>query len=1025
MDNALTIWLSTEQAGIKQSKRAFCKRADIGVPYATFRNRLRKEVPFDVPVTGRPGLFKHSDCNAIVDAVACLDHLNNGKNDKQIAHWLVGRHTEYTYEQMRNAWRRTIKVSGDILGDYSAQPSDKQRSGAITEVSQRFYFALVDEAMAEARRLSAPDELPDGPLRTLWTQISANFVLNLDEANHQANTGSGKRTVGDRSKRKHETNDDDSRLSITGVECGNAAGVDGPSMYLYKGVGLPVYLENSLGNSGWLKRHGAPANSFCVPTPNAFMTNDTWDAVVERLALGIRAMPVIVDHPLFWVVLHLDGFKSHVMTEAGQKILYGHRILVVKENSHSSQVNQAFDQDPAILAKKENRRWLPIVRQHPGLVKSVDQYALIVIVMAGQAGGRGKAWTAGFIRVNLHPDHKIPMEVWLSNISERLVAAGGTERLLSDAYSAEAYLRLVKVPEFFRELVPAEQEELRQLTHKSVFDFGPDALRTLPLKYATQFKEKRNMYHFFQYRNSMDEAVRRGIALVEDIFPASALKRNRAQQAALPQVVLPQREQNKESMRDVGNYSYRITGKPGLPPQKQFEAACQFRARFAGKEAVPSSYLDLAFTPDQERVIFKISARDFSIGALLDTALDFNLGKGLAQRKINLLGELEGMACIVNTPERQRMLHQANQLGVSLAALKLSKREHAKKTHIERGVAKARKAAKNALESPIIALLTAAAVLPHGVGDKKPTNALNIAPMITYVKQMGFSLPKVTKPKARNNLVLFLSEYCTQQTRQVSSPPLEVARSSAATIEANFKVIVTAAKNRKSSKSEVEDDEQEDDEQSDVKTVKKTGTKRKRSEHKDDDEQEDDEPEDDEQEDDEPEDDEQEDDEPEDDEQGEEDEEEECEDAPTLFVVEAIMRTRGHGKSQRFLVRWEQPKTGGRYEDTWEPMESLQYCTQALQEYNDRISNSSSSNSSSSGSSGRSSSSNSSSSSSTNSSSSSSSSATESKTAINASTFNVARSNILNQGTRVRTLSATALGAAQSEGFEKMRKAQK
>jgi hypothetical protein len=79
--------------------------------------------------------------------------------------------------------------------------------------------------------------------------------------------------------------------------------------------------------------------------------------LTESVAKGIRAMPVICNHPNFWVVLHLDGFKAHVMTHAAQATFRRHQILVVKENSDSSQVNQAFDQDPAKTAKSENRRW--------------------------------------------------------------------------------------------------------------------------------------------------------------------------------------------------------------------------------------------------------------------------------------------------------------------------------------------------------------------------------------------------------------------------------------------------------------------------------------------------------------------------------------------------------------------------------------------------------------------------------------------------------------------------------------------
>jgi hypothetical protein len=84
------------------------------------------------------------------------------------------------------------------------------------------------------------------------------------------------------------------------------------------------------------------------------MTNEAFDEIAEPLTKGIRAMSVIKDHPDFWVVLHFDGFKSHVMTHHTQKMFYNHQILCVKENSHTSQINQAFDKYPVKKSKAED-----------------------------------------------------------------------------------------------------------------------------------------------------------------------------------------------------------------------------------------------------------------------------------------------------------------------------------------------------------------------------------------------------------------------------------------------------------------------------------------------------------------------------------------------------------------------------------------------------------------------------------------------------------------------------------------------
>ena len=205
----------------------------------------------------------------------------------------------------------------------------------------------MDTALAEAERRSAPpQEDENGPTRQRWRDLSPHFILNLDEANHQANAAD-KKLVGARSKKKHDRNQTDSRISITGIECGTPAGNDGPSIYLMAGVDMQHHLKPLYGSSKALQKQGAPANSFVLMTPNAFLTNEAWDTAAEPLAKGIRAMPVIRDHPDFWVVLLLDGYAAHVMTFIAQLIFLNYKILVVKETSGTSHVNQAYDQAPA------------------------------------------------------------------------------------------------------------------------------------------------------------------------------------------------------------------------------------------------------------------------------------------------------------------------------------------------------------------------------------------------------------------------------------------------------------------------------------------------------------------------------------------------------------------------------------------------------------------------------------------------------------------------------------------------------
>jgi hypothetical protein len=359
MNTALDKWLekkSVIRQGIIQESdtehkglRAHCTAHN--VPRMTFQARLLQADPYTVPTRGRPPLFSRRDCNAIADAVSALDHLNNGLDTSGLIDSIWRSHPEFQRSQISNCWHHTIKTSNSNLGRYKAQASARDRSGAITEITQRFYFLLVETARAMAEDLS-PGVNSEGKT---WRDLEAFFTLGLDEENKMANQGS-EYTVGDGTKAKHENHNDEARMSITMVHTGSAAGDTGPAMYLMKGEKLPPEFENQFGSQKWLKGKGAPSGSFVVMTPNAFMTNDAWNGSAKQLAAGIRAMDVIRDHPEWWVVLHLDGFKSHVMTYEAQQTFHDAKILIVKENAHSSQVNQSFDQDVAKKSKAGSKQ---------------------------------------------------------------------------------------------------------------------------------------------------------------------------------------------------------------------------------------------------------------------------------------------------------------------------------------------------------------------------------------------------------------------------------------------------------------------------------------------------------------------------------------------------------------------------------------------------------------------------------------------------------------------------------------------
>ena len=76
------------------------------------------------------------------------------------------------------------------------------------------------------------------------------------------------------------------------------------------------------------------------------MTDETCIDIATAIAEGIRAMPIVSDHPDWWFVLFIDGYVSHLNPWA-LKIYASHKILLVKEEGDVSDTNQAYDRHVA------------------------------------------------------------------------------------------------------------------------------------------------------------------------------------------------------------------------------------------------------------------------------------------------------------------------------------------------------------------------------------------------------------------------------------------------------------------------------------------------------------------------------------------------------------------------------------------------------------------------------------------------------------------------------------------------------
>jgi hypothetical protein len=80
-------------------------------------------------------------------------------------------------------------------------------------------------------------------------------------------------------------------------------------------------------------------------------------------------------------------------------------------------LNQAYDQSVAKNDKTGMRMNLDLIRPQIGV--RLDQWHLIIIAIEASKNIKPTAWIDSFKKVNLHPQHRVPFEVWLRKIDSK------------------------------------------------------------------------------------------------------------------------------------------------------------------------------------------------------------------------------------------------------------------------------------------------------------------------------------------------------------------------------------------------------------------------------------------------------------------------------------------------------------------------------------------------------------------------------------------------------------------------------
>jgi hypothetical protein len=334
------------------------------------------------------------------------DEGNNGMIRKEMINVLMQLTDAKSFKQaeshydylIRHKELPELKKFGKVV---SAQATTTKRSCIRIEQQLRWH-TLIEHTWAEHARLNQPSADFD--------LVKAHFMLNLDETGVQLNNGIVQ-IIGSASRKKHEKNNADCRDSITIIRMGSAAGQTGPWIFLLKGKRLDIDKLKNLE-----EQYGAPPGSIVIMTPSAYLNDETWLKIAPLIAKGIRSMPVIRDHPDWWVCMTLDGYGSHLLPEA-LVVFSNHRIEVLKEEGDTSAVNQAYDQAVAKADKRHIREMHERLKcSRTGRSVVTNQFEATGVCLVALRKVTAKDWICSFDKVNLNPDTRVNFKSWIERI---------------------------------------------------------------------------------------------------------------------------------------------------------------------------------------------------------------------------------------------------------------------------------------------------------------------------------------------------------------------------------------------------------------------------------------------------------------------------------------------------------------------------------------------------------------------------------------------------------------------------------
>jgi len=634
---------------------------------------------------GRKPVIPQATTSLITQVVRKADRQNKGMSSKDIVAAVRMAGPGLSKKQAENHTFNTLlpnaRKEKKLTGSVKVQATTVGRSN-VTRAQQFRWFTLIDDMDRELAKRNVDDGTG-----VVWDDVKGHFSFNLDEECVLACDGLVK-IVGDASKKKHERMSGNSRVSITALRCGSAEGGEGPSMFLMAGQ-----KRKSTFTDNFLERHGAKKGSSIEMTPTAFLTHDAWDHVAAKIADGMRAMPVVCDHPGWWLKCTLDGFGSHKMTEVAMRSFHERKIMIGVEEGDTSQIDQAFDQDVAKKGKAEDRSLLDLVRgAEPG--KKITQWDLLLIVLGALRNSTVESWRSSFIKTNTHPCHRMSFDDWCKKISPSLWAGQNFDRPVID--------KRALLPAFWLHLPVTQKASIMSTVQKFEEDWGDAelvaALRKDPCSVPFLDLQTVRVGYIVEKEEAAKDKLRLGGGEASTSNASSSGDSGSSSSSSSSSSAggsdggsgkgsgdTAMAESSSSSSSDrttlasipiapplsINNGLPALTLKPsGLTGMALFAHVCRYRNRHMseGKSLEVSASLDVEMTGEQ-RQILQPSVREMNEGALMRRYAGDETHR-LPARVLNTLGETNSHCVVANDPRRLARLRDVSLLANSMAEVK-------------------------------------------------------------------------------------------------------------------------------------------------------------------------------------------------------------------------------------------------------------------------------------------------------------------------------------------------------------------